>query len=103
MAGETALSLTVSKKTGTCFFLLDNDGNQVAALPDFVYLDDQGKRVDGHTLKIAQLLAAAPDLLKALRICEGNISSILASNHPKIHGEWLAVVRAAIAKAEGVA
>ena len=100
---KTALALTVSPKTGTCFLLLDNDGNQIATLPDFVYLDDQGKRVDGHTLKIAQVLAAAPDLLEALRVCEGNISSLLASNHPKIYGEWLAVVRAAIAKAEGAA
>jgi len=49
----------------------------------------------------ARLIAAAPDLLEAILICEGNIASLLASNHPKVYGEWLAVVRAAIAKATG--
>jgi hypothetical protein len=49
----------------------------------------------------ACLIAAAPDLLEALVICEGNIASLLASNHPKIYGMWLDVVRAAIAKATG--
>ena len=49
----------------------------------------------------ARLIAAAPDLLEALKLCEGNISSLLASKHPKVFGEWLYVVRAAIAKATG--
>jgi hypothetical protein len=49
----------------------------------------------------ATLIAAAPDLLEALVICEGNIASLLAANHLKVYGEWLAVVRAAIAKATG--
>jgi hypothetical protein len=47
----------------------------------------------------ARLITAAPDLLDALQICEGNISSLLASAHPKVYGEWLDVVSAAIAKA----
>jgi hypothetical protein len=51
----------------------------------------------------ATLIAAAPDLLEALVICESNISSLLASNHPKVFGEWLDSVRAAIAKATGAA
>jgi hypothetical protein len=49
----------------------------------------------------ARLIAAAPDLLDALQLCEGNIDSLLASCHPKVFGEWLTVVRAAIAKATG--
>jgi hypothetical protein len=49
----------------------------------------------------ARLIAAAPELLEALIVCESNISSLLASNHPKVFGEWLAVVRAAIARATG--
>ena len=41
------------------------------------------------------------ELLGALKLCEGNISSLLASAHPKVYGEWLTVVSAAIAKATG--
>ncbi len=47
----------------------------------------------------ARLIAAAPDLLEALKLCEGNISSLLASTHPRVYGKWLDFVRAAIAKA----
>lgn len=49
----------------------------------------------------ARLIAAAPELLEVLELCEGNISSLLASAHPKVYGEWLSVVKAAIAKAKG--
>ena len=49
----------------------------------------------------ARLIAAAPDLLEVLELCQGNISSLLASAHPKVYGEWLTVVKAAIAKAKG--
>ncbi len=52
----------------------------------------------GETHPNARLIAAAPDLLAALELCEGNISS-LAAAHPNIYSEWLAVVSAAIAKA----
>ena len=48
----------------------------------------------------ARLIAAAPDLLEALKTCEGNISSLNGA-HPSIFGPWLKVVREAIAKAEG--
>lgn len=48
----------------------------------------------------ARLIASAPDLIEALLLCEGNISS-LAASHPVIYTEWLSVVRSAIAKAEG--
>ena len=41
------------------------------------------------------------DLLDALKLCEGNIDSLLASAHPKVFGIWLDVVRVAIAKATG--
>ncbi len=51
----------------------------------------------------AQLIAAAPEMLEALLICEGNIASLLASNHPKVFGGWLDVVRAAIKKATAAA
>ena len=40
----------------------------------------------------------ALELLETLRLCEGNISS-LNDGHPQIYRHWLAVVRAAIAKA----
>jgi hypothetical protein len=41
------------------------------------------------------------ELLEALKICDGNIASLLASQHPRVYSEWLSVVRAAITKAEG--
>jgi hypothetical protein len=50
----------------------------------------------------ARLIAAAPDLLEALKLCEKNIDSLLASAHPKVFDIWLNVVRAAITKATGV-
>ena len=50
----------------------------------------------------ARLIAAAPELLDALVICESNIASLLWSCHPKVYGEWLNVVRSAIDKAIGV-
>lgn len=77
----------------------DSDGDEWNPL--IACTDDDERMVNWQAN--AQLIAAAPDLLEALRVCEGNISSLLASNHPKIYGEWLAVVRAAIAKAEGAA
>ena len=49
----------------------------------------------------ARLIAAAPDLLEALQLCEGNIASLLWSTHPKVYSMWLDVVRAAIDKAIG--
>ena len=49
----------------------------------------------------ARLIAAAPDLLEALELCQSNISSLLASAHPKVYGEWLTVVKDAIVKAKG--
>ena len=53
-----------------------------------------------HT-EIYGLRLEVRNLLEALKLCEGNISSLLASAHPKIYGEWLTVVSAAIAKATG--
>lgn len=50
----------------------------------------------------AKAAAAAPELLGALRICEGNISS-LADSHPRVWSGWLSVVQSAIAKAAGEA
>jgi hypothetical protein len=47
----------------------------------------------------AKLADVAPELLEVLRICESNISSLLASKHPMVYGVWLDVVRRAIAKA----
>lgn len=46
------------------------------------------------------LIAAAPELLDVLKTCRGNIASLIATN-PNAFGAWLAVVDAAIAKAEG--
>ena len=50
----------------------------------------------------ARLIAAAPDLLKALQTCETNIALLLWSADTKVYGEWLKVVRSAIDKAIGV-
>ena len=63
----------------------------------------QDGNYDTPTIKLedARLIAAAPELLEVLQLCEGNIASLLASAHPKVYGEWLHVVRAAIAKATG--
>ena len=57
------------------------------------------RMIDDPEQANARLIAAAPDLLEALRVCEGNIASLLASNHPAVFGKWLDSVRAAIAKA----
>jgi hypothetical protein len=69
------------------------------ALPG--YLAEVRDCGSGDVAANARLIAAAPDLLEALKLCESNISSLLASAHPKVYGEWLTVVRAAIAKATG--
>ena len=53
-----------------------------------------------HT-KIYGLRLEVRNLLEALKLCEGNISSLLASAHPRVYGEWLTVVSAAIAKSTG--
>ena len=53
-----------------------------------------------HT-EIYGLRLEVHNLLEALKLCEGNISSLLASAHPKVYGEWLTVVSAAIAKSTG--
>lgn len=48
----------------------------------------------------ARLFAAAPALLDALELTRGNVASLYDS-HPRIWGEWLAVIDAAIAAAKG--
>jgi hypothetical protein len=53
-----------------------------------------------HT-EIYGLRLEVRNLLEALKLCEGNISSLLASAHPKVYGDWLTVVSAAIAKSTG--
>jgi hypothetical protein len=53
-----------------------------------------------HT-KIYGLRLEVRNLLEALKLCEGNISSLLASAHPRVYGEWLTVVSAAIARSTG--
>jgi len=49
----------------------------------------------------SNLIAAAPALLETLELCEKNIASLLAANHPKVYGAWLDCVRSAISKARG--
>lgn len=39
-------------------------------------------------------------LLEALKLCEGNISSLLAADHPRVYSEWLQAVRNSIASIE---
>jgi hypothetical protein len=51
--------------------------------------------------EMTRLSQVNAELLEALKLCEGNIDSLLASAHPKVFGIWLNVVRAAIAKATG--
>jgi hypothetical protein len=51
--------------------------------------------------ELRRLHSVNADLLEALKLCEGNIKSLLASAHPKVYGEWLTFVSAAIAKATG--
>ena len=51
--------------------------------------------------ELRRLHSVNSDLLEALKLCEGNIKSLLASAHPKVYGEWLTFVSAAIAQATG--
>jgi hypothetical protein len=61
-----------------------------------------GRAFDGdYSPANTRLIAAAPELLEALKLCQSNISSLLASAHPKVYGEWLTVVSAAIARSTG--
>ena len=53
-----------------------------------------------HT-EIYGLRLEVRNLLEALKLCQGNISSLLAAAHPKVYGEWLTVVSAAITKSTG--
>jgi hypothetical protein len=57
----------------------------------------------GYSRRIAEakhtLIAAAPEMLEALKISRGNVASLNAA-HPAIWGEWLKMIDAAIAKAE---
>ncbi len=59
-----------------------------------------GLAQEQHT-EIYGLRLEVRNLLEALKLCEGNIASLLASAHPKVYGEWLTVVSAAIAKSTG--
>lgn len=52
-----------------------------------------------HDSRLAEVVKQRDELLEVLQLCEGNISSLLAANHPMVFGKWLDVVRAAIAKA----
>ena len=66
---------------------------------------NQGDRpIVEDSLSDARLIAAAPDLLAALKTAEGHLSEELGYKelHPIGHCPVLDVVRAAIAKAEGL-
>lgn len=58
-------------------------------------------RIQADPQHVIDLIDQRSALLEALKLCEGNISSLLASNHPKVFGCWLHVVRAAIKSATG--
>ena len=78
-----------------------------AQQPEALRLADELVALHGYPLSIEaaaelrRLQSVNAELLEALRICEGNIDSLLASAHPNVFGIWLDVVRAAIAKATG--
>ena len=36
-------------------------------------------------------------LLDTLKLCDGNISSLLAADHPRVYSDWLQAVRDSIA------
>jgi hypothetical protein len=72
--------------------IFGSDGSEVAGCDEYMIFNTEAD---------VRLIVAAPDLLEALQLCEGNISSLLASAHPKVYGEWLRVVSEAIAKATG--
>ena len=78
--------------------LVPVDGNQMSILT--VVEVDGVKFAAVYLDEDARLIVAAPDLLDALRICEGNITS-LADSHPRVWAGWLSVVQSAIAKATG--
>jgi hypothetical protein len=73
--------------------------------PKALRLADELVTLHGYPLSIEaaaelrRLHQVNSDLLEALKLCEGNIDSLLASAHPKVFGIWLDVVRAAITKA----
>lgn len=62
--------------------------------------DSQGPRLDA-TLANARLIAAAPELLEALRYCVGRLQDIETLESAPLALKYLADARALIAKAEG--
>lgn len=49
----------------------------------------------------ARLIAAAPELLKALKVANGILTAMVADSRNDLHHAAVALARAAIAKAEG--
>ena len=64
--------------------------------------DKHQKDIEDAAAELRRLHFVNAELLEALKLCEKNIDSLLASAHPKVFGIWLNVVRAAITKATGV-
>jgi len=67
----------------------------------WVYYD--GKQIEGDLVRAEfarKLECENAALLEALKISRGNVASLNAS-HPAVWGEWLKVIDAALAKAEG--
>lgn len=63
-------------------------------------IDPDAATIERHP-DYASAIEQRDELLAALTLCEGNISS-LAASHPVIYTGWLTTVRNAIAKAEAV-
>jgi hypothetical protein len=76
-----------------------SDYDYVGSICDIQSCDHINGISYGEAQANARLIAAAPELLEALKISRGNVASLNAA-HPAIWGEWLKVINAAISKAE---
>lgn len=87
----------------------DKDGRPLSvnttSMVALVYSPWHSRQPGGSQPANGRLIAAAPDLLAALKVTAGNIRSLGPAGAlgalPEPYKVWLAVVDAAIAKAEG--
>jgi hypothetical protein len=70
--------------------------------PRFVFVTGVSQPINCHSIRRAELIAAAPDLLKALKITRMQLAANMAGKNALSNEKHLSIVDAAIAKAGGI-